>query len=424
MNLSSFEMANQALKQYARSTLGGSREYTLDTMIQFMEYLGNPQESYKTIHIAGTSGKTSTCYYTAGLLRQAGFKIGHTVSPHVDEVNERAQINLLPLNESEYCAELGKFLDIVQKSKLKLSYFEVTIAFAYWVFAKHNIDYAVVEVGLGGLLDGTNVIKRADKVCIITDIGYDHVEILGHTLEEIAAQKAGIINSHNTVFIKQQAEEVMQVIKRKCASEDAKLHIIADGGYSNERVLAHLPPFQQRNFGLAKEAVNFVASQHSKKLTPKQIEEAATTHVPARMEVVKLNDSMVILDGSHNTQKIQALVEGIYGRFPGSIDGAILLSLGQNKHRDSKKVIQILRSISDSIVLTSFSKYQDEVRQAIPPRELAQYCESAGYARIEIEEDPVKAFHAAAALDKQLVIVTGSYFLLNHIRPLLDLKTI
>ena len=190
--LRSFNDIDTVLKDFIPPMRSFRSVYTLDTMRALMLALGNPQNSYKTIHVAGTSGKTSTSYYIAALLGQTGKKIGLSVSPHVDNVNERVQIDLVPLDEHEYCQQFSTFLQIINKLRIKPTYFELLIAFAFWQFAQEKVDYAVIEVGLGGLLDGTNVIERSDKVCVIADIGLDHVAVLGNSLAGIAAQKAGI----------------------------------------------------------------------------------------------------------------------------------------------------------------------------------------------------------------------------------------
>ena len=164
-------------KDYLRQFYNYAAEYKLDAMQAFMEYLGNPQDKVQVIHVAGTSGKTSTCYYIAALLHGAGYKVGHTVSPHVDEINERVQINLEPLPETQFCEALSEFSDLVAGFDQQLSYFEVMVALAYWYFAKVGVDYAVIEVGLGGRIDGTNVVTRGDKISVITNIGFDHTKI-------------------------------------------------------------------------------------------------------------------------------------------------------------------------------------------------------------------------------------------------------
>ncbi len=398
--ISSFLEAQSALYAYMRpAVLTG--HYKLTTMRALMTALGDPQDAVRAVHIAGTSGKTSTAYYVASLLQGAGYTVGLTVSPHIDTIGERAQINLQSLPEQDYCAELSEFLNIVDNTDLQPTYFEVLVAFAYWLFAKRNVDYMVVEVGLGGLLDGTNVITRDDKTCVITDIGLDHTEILGDTLGEIAAQKAGIILPANHVFIHQQSGEVMQAITAD------NLHIVE----SQEVTSTTLPHFQRRNLHLAIATVEYLLSRS---LDGDELTQAERTYIPARLEVVTYLGNEVIMDGSHNEQKVSALVRDVRERFADK-SMTILLSLGNNKTREVLPVLEQLRSLSDSIVVTTFTLYQDAQRAAIDPAAIAELCRQVGFASVEIEPDPKLALERA--LEDETVVVTGSYFLLNHIRP-------
>src|SRR5688572_10716165 len=156
--MKTFLEANEVLRQFWPELLSRRDVYTTETMVELMDYLGNPQDKLKIIHVAGTSGKTSTCYYSAALLKAAGKKVGLTVSPHVDEINERVQIDLVPMPEEAFCRDMTEFLGLVKKSELEPSYFEVLLAFAYWEFVRHRVEYAVIEVGMGGLTDATNVV--------------------------------------------------------------------------------------------------------------------------------------------------------------------------------------------------------------------------------------------------------------------------
>lgn len=411
-----FETANRLLGGYSRPA-GVTGGYKLDNMIAFLARIGNPQDSYKSIHVAGTSGKTSTCYYLTAFLVQAGYIVGQTISPHVDEVNERAQINGVSLPEAEYCGELDEFLQIVDNSGISLSYFEVVVAFAFWLFAKHKVDYAVVEVGLGGLLDGTNVITRHDKICVITDIGYDHVEVLGKTLPQIAAQKAGIILRGNHIFTHAQPDEVMEVIAATATQKVAQLNTIEPR--SKDQEPAALPPFQRRNLQLAQAVAEYVVRTSSRPQIDYEVFQlVAQTYIPARMEVVHFSGKDIVMDGSHNSQKIAALATGIKEKFPNK-SAIILLSLGNNKQLDMINIVMQLKELSSSIVITKFSYQQDEVRHAIEPSEIAAVCKEAGFNEIQTINDPAEAFNYACSSNHELVLVTGSYFLLNHIRPLL-----
>src|SRR5581483_7745687 len=184
-----FVEANDLLRGLYQNYFSGVSAdfYTLDTINAVMELVGNPQDKVKVLHVAGTSGKTSTAYYLASLLKANGASVGLCVSPHLIEVNERVQIDLKPLPERDFCDGLGQFWDLATSTGLKPSYFEMLVAFPYWEFARRGLDYVVMEVGVGGLLDGTNVVHSENKVCIITDIGLDHTKLLGDTIPEIAA---------------------------------------------------------------------------------------------------------------------------------------------------------------------------------------------------------------------------------------------
>lgn len=392
--------------------------YTLDTIIQLMEYLGNPQNQLKVIHVAGTSGKTSTAYYIAALLKTAGYTTGLTVSPHIDQINERVQIDLEPLSKASYCKELAEFLDLVDKSKLSPSYFEVLVAFAYWTFHKREVDYAVVEVGLGGLLDGTNVVSRSDKVCVITDIGFDHVDILGNTLAKIAAQKAGIIHANNEVFMHDQPPEVMKVIEEVSRANHAHLHIIKPKvGETSE-----LPTFQQRNLELASRVAAFVLEHedHSA-LTEAQIQEASRVYIPGRMEIVSYQGKTIVMDGAHNEQKIGALVYAMEQRFPDQAV-SLLVSFGQNKQASVQQSLKLLRKLSASIIITKFAKGQDEVRIAMDPNELAEYAKKADFTSVITEADSLKSLSLLQQSDTQVGLITGSLYLLENFREILLAK--
>ncbi len=414
--ITNFAQANKALLSFV-PPLREDRKYTLEGMVELMEYLGNPQNKLKVIHVAGTSGKTSTGYYAAAMLRVVGYKVGLTVSPHIDEVNERVQINGKPMGEAPFCKELNNFLKLVEEFDGKPSYFEVLIAFMYWLFAKTGVDYAVVEVGLGGLLDGTNVIQRADKVCIITDIGLDHTQVLGKTIEEIAAQKAGIIYPHNTVFSYQQDENVMAVIREVCEQNQAELHEIIQP--DSRKTPAELPLFQRRNWYLASRTIQYVLERDAKPLlTQEQLQTTAQTLVPARMEIFQIGSKTVIVDGSHNEQKISTLLKSIRHKYPDQ-PLAALVSFGHNKSTSLQANLSLLSGAANHIIVTVFKLGQDEIRTAVNPKKIVEICHRLGYNEASINMDPAEAFRELLDRPEHLLLVTGSFYLLNHVRPLI-----
>jgi dihydrofolate synthase / folylpolyglutamate synthase len=404
MKINNFAEANEYLAQFYGSA---PTVYKLDTMRVLMEVLGNPQEKFKAIHVAGTSGKTSTAYYAAALLTAAGYKTGLTVSPHVDEINERAQINMLPTPEGVFCDAFSKFALIIDKSDINPSWFEAMVAFAYWYFAREQVDYAVVEVGLGGLLDGTNVITRPDKVCVITDIGLDHTHILGNTLPEIAAQKAGIIHPGNRVVVNQQTKEVMDVIASYTEKQRADLKIVPD----SDELAGELPLFQQRNYKLALMAVELMLK---KPLDEKPKLKAQQTYIPGRMEIVHYKGKTIILDGAHNAQKLSALRDALHVKYPNT-PMSCLIAFAEGDTRRLEDALVVLQSIVDYCVATSFVTAKDYIKRSVDPEAISQQANFP----LTVEPDSKKAFAMLMSRSEPLILVTGSFYLLNHIRPLM-----
>lgn len=402
-NFADLEAAEKALEPFMPSRVARTA-YTTDHVAGFMDFLGNPQDSIRAIHIAGTSGKTSTAHYTAALLQAEGQKVGLLTSPHVEKITERIRINLQPLSDRLFCDELALFLELVKQSGIQLTYAEVLYAMGYWEFARQNVSYIVIETGLGGLLDATNVINRADKVCIITDIGLDHTNVLGNTPAKIAAQKAGIIKRHNQVFMYHQSPEIMAAITSAAAKSQAGLHIAATR-YSDR--YAFLPLFQRRNFTLACEAVKYIAIRDGlPSLTDQQLRAAAGTSIPARMELIPVGEKTLILDGAHNTQKLQALHESITAQFPGQ-PMVLLASFITSGGRDLTALVQELGSFGGHII---FTVPPDPSHIWYGPSELAEAAEAAGLESFEIISDYSQAVEALLGRPEQLAIATGSLY--------------
>ncbi|MDB5203655.1 MAG: dihydrofolate synthase [Ferruginibacter sp.] len=186
------------------------------------EALGNPQEKIKTIHIAGTNGKGSTSHMLAAILQQAGYKTGLYTSPHIKDFGERIRINGEMISEQFVVDFVAQTQDLCET--IKPSFFEVTVAMALAYFAEQEVDIAVIETGLGGRLDSTNIIQPL--VSVITNIGYDHTNLLGNTLEEIAGQKAGIIKENSTAIIGEATACTLPVFIKEANEKEAKLVVV------------------------------------------------------------------------------------------------------------------------------------------------------------------------------------------------------
>lgn len=197
----------------------------LTNTLQLCESLGNPQEYFKTIHVAGTNGKGSTSHMLAAILQEAGYKTGLYTSPHIKEFGERIRINGKMVDEGFVIKFVEKTKDLT--SKIEPSFFELTVAMAFEYFASENVDIAIIETGLGGRLDSTNVISPI--LSIITNIGFDHMNLLGNTLPEIAWQKAGIIKQDTPVVIGEVLPETKNVFIHEANDKNAVVHLVQSG---------------------------------------------------------------------------------------------------------------------------------------------------------------------------------------------------
>lgn len=413
----SIEAANAELATYVpavREVTG--KDITLDRMKPLMEVLGNPERKVKIVHVAGTSGKTSTAYYIAKMLQKPGTNIGLTVSPHLDKVTERIQINSTPIDEWAFCRELGVFLHIIRDVQPRPTYFELLVAFAYWYFAKVGVDIAVIETGFGGLHDGTNVAQSSNKLCVITDIGFDHTAILGDTLPKIAAQKAGIIHALNTVYMYEQADDVMEVFRTRSLQVGATLQVVQQESLAQQfqvQDIGNLPLFQQRNWLLARLVCENIAKKHDWELNQTSLEESLQVQVPGRMEIIQSGNKTIVLDGAHNEQKMQSFVASFEEQFPEQ-KATVLLSL--KKDKEYHKVLPLLRVIADTLIVTSFDAVQDLPVPSMDPGILAEAARKEGFANVQVYPDSKEAYDVFLFKTNGLGVVTGSFYLLGLVR--------
>ena len=410
MNICNLREADAALDQSGGRLSDASREYRPDRARALAALVGNPQDKFKIIHVAGTSGKTSTSYYSAALLRAAGKKVGLTVSPHVESLNERVQIDGVPLDEKEFCADLGEFLEISKRSGLAPSWFESLIVFAFWEFAKHGVDYAVVEVGLGGTWDATNFVEQRDKTCVITDIGLDHTHILGSVLSEITYWKAGIIQPGNTVFMNKQDENVMGVVRARALHQGAELFALEE--VPKLAVTQDLPLFQQRNFGLALAATEHVLG---KELNEEQLKVAASEHIPGRMDPCFIDGREVIFDSAHNAQKIATFADSLHAKFP-SQKVAALVCVPAGRESNLGDIAASFMQLADAFIVTSFKASQDFHKESIDPKIVADELVKHGAKEVSVEPSSKKALKILLERPEEILVVTGSIYLISQLR--------
>jgi dihydrofolate synthase/folylpolyglutamate synthase len=420
-NITTLQEAEAALRPYVPlvAQLTG-KDTTLQRITALMALLGNPEKKLRVVHIAGTSGKTSTAYYMAALLRAAGKNVGLTVSPHVDSVTERVQLNGQPMPVQQFCTELAEFLEIVDTAAEKPSYFELLYAFAIWVFARSGVDYAVLETGMGGLHDATNVAARPDKYCIITDIGLDHTHILGTTLPEIAAQKVGIVHEHNSLLMYKQAPEIMAVVAAWTNDHQAPLTLVDQAAEQKYGAFdQHMPLYQQRNWLLAYRAYRELAKRDNlPSLTEAQLAMTQAVQVPGRMDVRTVQGKTLVMDGAHNVQKMTTFIKSFQRAYPG-VRPAVLLAL--KKDKDSAALGPLLADFAARVIVTTFASSQDLPAMPTDPEALAETFRQAGVTAVTAEPDSHAAYQQLLAAPEPVGVITGSFYLLSQIRNREDL---
>ena len=222
----------------------------LTNISAFCGVLKDPQNKFASIHVGGTNGKGSTSHIISSILQEAGYKVGLYTSPHLKNFTERIRINGEEVSQHFVVDFITKYKHFLETQQL--SFFEMTVGLAFAYFAKQNVDIAIIEVGLGGRLDSTNIIHP--EVAVITNIGYDHMQFLGDTLHEIASEKAGIIKQNTPVVIGEKQDAVRDVFVQKATQMNSDIYFASDKQYDYESDL--LGSYQEKNMSTAIHAVN------------------------------------------------------------------------------------------------------------------------------------------------------------------------
>lgn len=268
--------------------------------IAFSKELDFPEKKFKSIHVGGTNGKGSTSHMLASILQEAGYKVGLYTSPHLKNFTERIRINGKEISEKKVTTFINRHKDFLEKQKL--SFFEMTVGLAFDYFANEHVDIAVIEVGLGGRLDSTNIINP--ELSVITNIGLDHTEMLGNTLPKIAFEKAGIIKKNTTVVIGERQQEVQKVFATKAQETFSEIFYASDVFETYKTDL--LGDYQQKN---SKTAAVAIAHLHGFKVSQDQIKRGLlnvvkNTNLKGRWQVLQ-EKPKVICDTAHNKEGLQ-----------------------------------------------------------------------------------------------------------------------
>ena len=410
--------------------------FDLSRMVELMHRLGDPHLAYPTIHVAGTKGKGSVTAMCSSILQAAGYRTGMYTSPHLEDYTERIQVNGHPIPHST-------LVELVERSKPhiesipQLTTFEITTALAFLYFKEMGVEAAVIEVGLGGRLDATNVILPV--VSVITSISYDHTQVLGNTLTAIATEKCGIIKASLPVVSAPQDPEAMAVIERIAAERNAPLSVVGrdllarpvqrslnhqvvefrlpsgkdlsikdDSIQKLEIVLPLLGDHQVENAAVAYLAIDWFR-QNALPVSDDQIREGfSKTYWPGRFEILNQNPPL-ILDCAHNSESCHQLVLTIQTMFPGY---KILLIFGASEDKDIDGMFrELLPSVEQAIFTKSYHP------RAISPHLLEQKVKSANILT-QVIENIADAVQQALAMvkEQQVILVTGSIFVVAEAR--------
>jgi len=405
----------------------------LDRMRQLLAALGDPQRGLPVLHIGGTSGKGSTATIAATILQAAGYRVGLHVKPHLERVEERFVVNGVSIGPPR----LVELIQSVAPSARKISptWYELTVVVALQHFREERVDLAVVEVGMGGTFDGTNVVEPL--ATILTNVGLDHTEVLGDTVEKIAVDKAGIIKRGAMAVCGATQPSVRRIVAERCSrvgtdlwqlDQEFRYDLLSlrqDGGSFD----LDLPTRRLGNLEVALRGAHQVANAALAIAGVEAIGRAfpvselalrralATVEVPGRLEVVR-REPLIVLDGAHNPAKMAALVDALEALFPKRPTTAVLAF---KRGHDLGATMAALLPRLQRAILTRFDADTDFGRgQSVDPAVVDAACAELG-ARLEriVEPDPVRAVELAIELARpeDLICVTGSLYLVGAVRP-------
>ncbi|MDA8025666.1 MAG: Mur ligase family protein [Actinomycetota bacterium] len=389
--------------------------------------LGVDKSTFDMIHITGTNGKGSVATLSAKILTLLGRRVGVFKSPHVNAFNERISIDSLPIDEDVFASEALLVRELADHLGLKLTWFEALTAIAYSSFFAEGVDVAVVEVGIGGSFDATNVYDA--EVSVITNVGHDHLELIGPTLEDVARDKSGIIKANSAAVVGLVDDDLFDVISRRDAASISRFGVEISLQERSSALGGQVIDFRTRRsyfsdvylsaYGLhqainAVTAVAAVEELERKSVNPTVVAEAcATFYMPGRIEVVS-KEPVVILDGAHNKEAIEALTGVVRDDFGGFSKYVAVISTLEQKQ--SAQILEVLSEAFDYFILTTANL---EVSTSVDT--LVEIARFSGY-KFGIADNIPAALEDAIAVagNDGIVVVTGSFRGLSDARSYLE----
>jgi dihydrofolate synthase/folylpolyglutamate synthase len=400
--------------------------FGLTQVTRILEALGNPQDEIQAIHIGGTNGKGSTAVMMASILQKEGYRVGIYTSPHLIRFTERISVNGAEIEEEEVAALTGWMKEKVEASGMTapFTFFDFTTAMALLYFSRKRVDLAILEVGLGGRLDSTNVVDPLFS--IITNVTRDHEEVLGNSLLKIATEKAGIIKPRRPLVTAATQPRVLQLFSRLCREKDAPLYRvgkdfryepIGDRNFHYEGLYrklwsVHLNLYGDHQFLNATTALGAMEVLDSSGFpvsTEAMMEGLREVQWPGRLEMVS-SSPRVLLDGAHNPAGAMALRESLKNGF--QFDRLILL-IGIMKDKDIQSILKTLAPLADHLILS-----RPHTERASSPARLLEALGADGGKKAEIMEDLSQAIEKGLSMTRKedLLCITGSLYTVGEAR--------
>ena len=423
-------MTLEEVKHYLEGVNGKQIKLGLGPMKALMEALEWPDKTLKIIHVAGTNGKGSVCEMMSQILQCAGYKVGTYNTPYFEEPNECIRINNEMISDTQllnYMNQIEPILNRLNQKEMMPSGFEILTALAFLYFSNEKVDYVILEVGLGGRLDATNIIEHSE-LSVITKIAMDHQNFLGNSLGAIASEKAGIIKTNGWVVTPVQEERVMDVISKQCKKMSASLNKMlpneieyikvtddkVDFFYQGEQYsLSMSGKYQAYNASLAIKAIETLKEYRGLHIEPHQIKEGLKqTKWAGRFEKVKASP-LFFIDGAHNVDGIRGLAETLEA-LPKKKTIAIV---GILRDKEVDEMLKIIAPLIDTFIVTKplnpRAMEVEELAQKIKP-----YTNQV-YIKEEIREALDLALTLASEQIDQQILGFGSLYMLGRLRKLI-----
>ena len=415
--------------EYIRSTAQFGARLGLEKIAKLCELLGNPQDTPHVIHVAGTNGKGSTTAMIASVLQAAGYKVGVYASPYIEDVRDCMHINSVPISGEELASITAQVREIaleMGKDGNHPTQFEIETAIAFQWFSQSSCEFVALETGLGGRLDATNVVHKP-LVTVITSISFDHMAYLGNTIEEIAAEKCGIIKLDGiTVSYPLQQESALRVIKQFASSQKNLLRLpnlnalqdqqfTLEGNHVGYKGLSlHIPlpgKHQVYNAVTALEAIYALREQHGFAISDQAIVNGIQRTIMTLRQEILCRDPLILLDGAHNRDGAQTLADSISSNLKGR---RIVTIMGMLADKEYESSIAVIAALSERFIAV-----EPQSKRALPATEAAavasKHCSS-----VSTSGDYRTAFHLALTLagEDGAIIICGSLYLAAPMRSI------